>query len=334
MKKILISLSLLLAFNILYAQDIKVTQDWQLLGATEDLNTSSFDKKCVDFIWKYDNGWKVYIVNGKNYNLPSGITKFGTINKGEGFWIKGSKNCDINVTDDVNIKALFAGKTFYTYQYDQWGIWRSEYNFDNNGTLSVVDCQGHNKNWQNCETPNIMNWSIEDNILKLSQNTTDCTFNAEEYYINSDDDKLIMNIKNITDSCDPKDAAEHNNKKEIYYKLSMTPFKALKNMIIGKKLNNGKETYYFRENDIIVGDTGSDPTKIASYGGLEDNKLKVLYSGDETGEYDLISQTSNGFLIEFFEKVNGTIQANGSETTTNQLEDFTQTELDNVLLDK
>ena len=112
-EKIFAVLGSVLVSSFLYAQDIQVTQDWQLLGATESISVSSFDGKCVDFVWKYDKGWKLYIANGNSYNLSSDVTEFNTINKGEGFWVKGNGNCDINTSNAVDIKALLAGKTFY-----------------------------------------------------------------------------------------------------------------------------------------------------------------------------------------------------------------------------
>ena len=104
-------LSSVLVSGLLYAQDIQVTDKWQLLGALEDISSSSFDEKCVDFIWKYDNGWQVHIANGNRYNLPSNITQFDTIHKGQGFWIKGNSSCDVNETSS-NISNLK-----FTYQY-------------------------------------------------------------------------------------------------------------------------------------------------------------------------------------------------------------------------
>ncbi len=95
-KKVLTILSSVLVANILNAQDIPVIPDWQLLGATEDINTSTFDGKCVDFIWHYNKGWKVHMANGRRHNLP--IKNLDFIKKGEGFWIRGNGHCEVNAT--------------------------------------------------------------------------------------------------------------------------------------------------------------------------------------------------------------------------------------------
>ena len=88
--------------SYLLAQNITVSNNWQLLGAIEDINTAVFDKSgCVDFVWKYKDGsWQVHIANGNKYNIPSDISLFTTIKKGEGFWIIGNKNCEINTNQN------------------------------------------------------------------------------------------------------------------------------------------------------------------------------------------------------------------------------------------
>ncbi len=101
--KSLVLANLLLTVS-LFAQDISVTNNWQLLGAVENIDVTQFDGKCVDFVWKYDNGWQIHVSNNQSYDL-SGLTKFNTIDKGEGFWIKGNKNCLIET-------SVFTGSKF------------------------------------------------------------------------------------------------------------------------------------------------------------------------------------------------------------------------------
>jgi len=115
MKKLLLAGSLSLVLN---AQIINVTNNWQLVGAKEDINTSIFDNSCVDFVWGYDsknNSWKLHIANGKTYNLPNNISALTTIKDAEGFWIKGNGNCSVD-TDIQNISKL-TGDTITASQY-------------------------------------------------------------------------------------------------------------------------------------------------------------------------------------------------------------------------
>jgi len=126
--KLLTALGSILIFTsgFLYAQNIQVTQSWQLLGATEDIDVSNFDNKCVDFIWKYSNGWKLHIANGKSYNMTNSILEFNMIKKGEGFWIKGSGNCEINIADISNFKFTkdwLNSQPLYNVFKDD-GIWK------------------------------------------------------------------------------------------------------------------------------------------------------------------------------------------------------------------
>lgn len=95
---------------------------------------------------------------------------------------------------------------------------------------------------------------------------------------------------------------------------------------IGNKLVNNNETYIFRENDIVLADTQTDEfTEFLSYDKTQaDGKIKVQF---RNGEYDLISRTANGFIIEFFEFDNGVLKSMGAEETTNDLVEFTQNDL-------
>ena len=159
--KIFTLLSSVLVSGLLYAQDIQVTNKWQLLGALEDISSSSFDGKCVDFVWKYDNGWQVHIANGNSYNLPSNITQFDTIHKGQGFWIKGNGKCDVNASNDNSFKFtkdMLAGKTFYTVDEDDNGNLQVTKLIFNN-SLSSIDAISPNST---------ENWGININGNKLT----------------------------------------------------------------------------------------------------------------------------------------------------------------------
>jgi sulfatase modifying factor 1 len=107
MKKTLLSVSSLLVSTV-FGQNFNIQNEWQLLGATEDLNVSSFNNSCVDFIWKYDNeNWQVYIANGESYDI-SNYGSITSINKGEGFWVKGNSlnGCDINTSSIIENNNL------------------------------------------------------------------------------------------------------------------------------------------------------------------------------------------------------------------------------------
>jgi len=140
MTKTKIALTGLALSASLFAQNISVSNNWQLLGAVEDINASIFDGKCVDFVWKFNNnGWQVHIANNHNYTLPSNITEFNSLNKGEGFWIKGNGSCDIKTQEDSNqgaskdIKELLSDKSFYAvleHDPDNDGVFLITFNND------------------------------------------------------------------------------------------------------------------------------------------------------------------------------------------------------------
>ncbi len=118
-----ILLFVLLVSGLLVGQSIQVQQGWQLLGAMDDIKTSSFDNTCVKTVWGYEDGtWKLHIANNATYQIPNTIsTDFATIQKGQGYWVKGYDNCIIpdsnqsgtNITTQ-KLRELLSGKTFYT----------------------------------------------------------------------------------------------------------------------------------------------------------------------------------------------------------------------------
>lgn len=123
MKNISIIASALLLSSSILSADITIKSGWQLLGATQDMNTTIFDNTCIDYLWKYDATtpeWKIHIANGVNYTLSA--TEFSSFTKGEGYWVKGNGDCTINMpettTSDNNNTLVFTteylnGKTLY-----------------------------------------------------------------------------------------------------------------------------------------------------------------------------------------------------------------------------
>ncbi len=98
----LIAGSLVLSFSLLNAQVMDLKPGWQLLGATEDMSTKAFDDSgCVDFVWKYtDQKWQLHIANGKKYKYDG--PTFDTLKKWEGFWVKASKECQVDTNTTQN----------------------------------------------------------------------------------------------------------------------------------------------------------------------------------------------------------------------------------------
>jgi len=85
-------------FVFAYSQELTVKKSWNLLGSTEDLNTSFFRSDCANSVWTYENGsWKNF-AHGKER-----ITSFSTIPKGKGFWVFSKDgNCSLNTDTSKN----------------------------------------------------------------------------------------------------------------------------------------------------------------------------------------------------------------------------------------
>ena len=117
MKKLLIIASTVLLASSMLSADITIKTGWQLLGATQDMNTSMFDNSCVDYMWKYDTTsavspeWQIHIANGQNYIHT--YAPISSLHKGEGYWVKGNSDCIVSISADTN--ASIPNNTIVSY---------------------------------------------------------------------------------------------------------------------------------------------------------------------------------------------------------------------------
>jgi hypothetical protein len=97
MKKVL--LTSIVASSAILAQTIDIKSGWNFVGASSDIELTKFQNSCVDYIFKYDDFWKVYVANGEDYGKESNIE---AINKNDGFYIHASSDCQIQINDIVD----------------------------------------------------------------------------------------------------------------------------------------------------------------------------------------------------------------------------------------
>jgi len=140
MQKSLLFLAIFI--SSLFAQIITLENGWNLVGASEDINMSSFDKsKCVNFIWTYNNShssspkWLLHVANGLTYNVPNTIGTLNNLKPGQGFWVfnNSMSKCEVNTTNsssnanqtttNINSNSIILGVTdYYTNQYTDYDI--------------------------------------------------------------------------------------------------------------------------------------------------------------------------------------------------------------------
>ncbi len=122
MKRIKVVLSFFVAASLAQAQEFDLNNNWNLVGAVEDIATlQSFDKDCVVRLWSYDeNGWKQY---------SKGDGELTSIAKGSGFWVNiNNSSCQIDTStvatdttefkltsEDIQDGALMDVKFAHTY---------------------------------------------------------------------------------------------------------------------------------------------------------------------------------------------------------------------------
>ena len=130
------------------------------------------------------------------------------------------------------------------------------------------------------------------------------------------EDKLVRIEEHLRDNSDVEKLSEFDAEKVNFSK----------NNLLGKKLIVNNETYYFRKNDIVLGDSGEDYTQLLSYGSIENGIIKLEF---ENGNYDLITLTETGFDISYYENE----VLSESFSITNKLIDYSQSDLVNALAD-
>lgn len=113
MKKLLFILGgLTISIN---AYILNLQSGWQLKGALEDINISSFKKDGIVSVWTYDlknAKWKAYFPYLSIDLNKYGIENLNNINKEEGFWVKSSKNLSIDISKSW-MKVDELNGTFY-----------------------------------------------------------------------------------------------------------------------------------------------------------------------------------------------------------------------------
>jgi hypothetical protein len=82
------------------AYTLNVEPGWQLEGALEDINITSFNKENIISVWAWDKKqkvWKAYLPN-KEINLSKyGVESLNKIQKGEGYWINSNGYLTLNI---------------------------------------------------------------------------------------------------------------------------------------------------------------------------------------------------------------------------------------------
>ena len=305
MKKSLITATLLA--TALYSQSINIHNGWQLLGATEDLNTTAFDNSgCVDYLWKYNatNGaspWSVHISNGIIYN--GSLATFNQIKKGSGFWIKGNANCQINTTlvtdtNSTQLENLIVGKTYYVTVSDV-----------PNHHVEIVkfntDKETFTDNWTNedgTEETSTYSYNIKDDTLTLFGTSEDGDFNVTEsnpiekdsYILFSDGSKFYK--------------TEEAAKAELNLNFTTEIING-KTFVSIKNKDNGKPSicYTFNENKSIDtvfkknGDEKDVHLENANWH-IENGKMTFTTTDENYQEWELTSQNSDDNTYTYINK--------------------------------
>ncbi|MEA2017565.1 MAG: hypothetical protein U9N59_03875 [Campylobacterota bacterium] len=152
-KKSLLTASILFGMSS-YGQDIILENGWELLGATQDLNVSSFNGSCAQYLWKYDSNvdtkWKLHISNSSITN--DSFLGFDTIFQGEGYWVKSSGSCNIptdgtaydtlksnNVQDAINLLKALSPEASINSTLEDIKQTLNSNNQDENLMLAMID---------------------------------------------------------------------------------------------------------------------------------------------------------------------------------------------------
>ncbi len=174
----------------LNGQTLTLKSGWNLKGANETVGKVSFDQTCVDIVWKYniENGWSAYSnkadISAKISNSQYPI--IGSMDSGDGFWIKTNQACNITTTTastSVTSDLVSPGLPNETTQPQKdTSILSQGWNLK--GTSTVLDSSTFNKEcievlWK-YDTDN--SWSGYSNNQVISNTITNkfTTINTEE----------------------------------------------------------------------------------------------------------------------------------------------------------
>ena len=263
--KYLLGLSLVCTLS--QAQNIAVTSDWKLVGATEDITITNFDNTCVNTVWWYDSAdssdWKLYMNTSSYPSTPSNteLKTTGTISKGSGFWIKGDSSCtvDTNTATQAPVSSTYtllesdvSGKTFTIDGNDGEGWVIFTLNSNNTGTEI-----GYYQNGSQEFSENIT-WSINSGKLKIILNSDSSvahiTFDAKPAnsvtgkYVG--DETLDIDVSDFGDVVQTKDYTETLPANSLYsswpYLENINSYSDMKNNFLTTPIAN-----YFTYNGTI-----------------------------------------------------------------------------------
>lgn len=183
------SLSLVLCSH-LYGQSLDLKSGWQLNGAIEEINLTDINKSCIDSVWKYNPTqlWQVYLPEVDKYVIPSNVTLFDTLKKGEGFWVNALSNCviDTNKTRIVTVPEMNLVYTSKKYVGTNYGLADAKYPY-----LFLADRYNFSHEYHEVKILNIENIDEETSIFILKSISNGSLGN-----ITTDKQKLYFSITN------------------------------------------------------------------------------------------------------------------------------------------
>ena len=130
--------------------DIEVNNTWNFISTTVDVDSSSFDKDSIEYIWAYeDNLWKLYIPNSDTIYKYEKLDK---IKANQGIWVKSSFPNVINL-DEISPSY---GECSFENLKSGWNLWANACNED-------LDFQDLDLDYK-------VIWGYEDEFWSLKEN--------------------------------------------------------------------------------------------------------------------------------------------------------------------
>jgi hypothetical protein len=139
-KIILLIVSLIVGVK---AYTLHIKQGWQLRGTEHDINVSIFNNSKIVSVWAYDDEnkkWKAFLPN-KNINLNKyGIEALNKIDKFKGYWIKASKNFDIDINGGIRYPIVEKLGNLWGFEwYEVKAIYPGDYRYKGNEVILDLD---------------------------------------------------------------------------------------------------------------------------------------------------------------------------------------------------
>ncbi|MBN2781975.1 MAG: hypothetical protein JXQ66_01910 [Campylobacterales bacterium] len=323
MKKTLL-LSSLLTSSLLLASDLNIkSNEWNLIGTTENLDINKLALSSGDALWNYKNGsWYCYVKDVQTKYNP-----LNSLEAGDAFWVRSSKDINLNLNDTSTQKNVVDGWNMITSTSSEIDI--AEYAQTNGVTFAFAYDSGswsaYSKNGATQKAgftplttikPTQGVWVYKEPLNKIyfgDEATGIINGNFETIQKSTNDD--VEDIWNISFEIDT--SKDYND-----FEIGIEFFKRESDGIITKDDDTDDEGEFVYKDLNLTNGVLSNPTLIDIYGVGDSGKGGTYFSSSYKPEMLTSSIKLNGNMLTLKLGEIMKNQTSASESTFKVIEDY------------